>query len=194
MFDDGEPRSVIELELEDSEEVLWAGRPDPKRMLFPSIFTFGFGVVWTSFIVNFIYMWHSGPKDVKGPGGLFGMQGILSNLFFVPFLVIGTGMLLSPLWFYRKAKRTAYGVTDKRILIIESGRSRKVQTYGPADINNIERKERADGSGDLTFASRSFKNSDGHQQSQPVQFVGIPEVRSVERILRDRFLKKADPN
>lgn len=192
MFDDPDLHGEIEPELEDGEKLLWAGRPDPKRMLIPALAGFGFGVVWTAFIVNFIFMWHSGPKDIHGPGGLFGMQGALANLFFVPFLVIGAAMLLSPLWIYRKARRTAYGVTGRRVLIIQSGRWRKVQTFGAAEISNIERKERPDGSGDLTFANRSYRDSDGHAQTQPVQFVGIPEVRSVERLLRDVFARRPD--
>ncbi len=120
------------------------------------------------------------------------MQGILANLFFVPFLLIGTAMLLSPIWFYRDAKRTVYGVTGGKIVIVKARRSRKVQTYGPAEIGNIERIERADGSGDLTFAYRAYKDGDGGQRLQAVQFVGIPEVRSVEKLLRDLFVKRPD--
>lgn len=194
MFDDSDLRNIIEPELEDGEQLLWTGRPSSKRMMMPSIATFGFGVVWTSFIVNFIYMWHNNvPKNVQGPVGLFGMQGILSNLFFVPFIVIGVGMLLSPIWYYLKAKRTVYSVTDKRVLIVQNRRSRKVQSYGPSEIGDIERTERADGAGDLTFARRGYRDSDGDQRSQDIQFVGIPNVRSVEKLLRDAFVKGPDP-
>lgn len=120
-----ELEQLVRSELKPGEELRWTGSPDPKRMMIPSIFGFGFGVVWTAFNVNFIWMWHSGPRDVNGPAGLFGFHGILSELSFVPFILIGLAALLSPVWMYRKAKRT---------------------------IDNIERKERSDGSGDLTFA------------------------------------------
>lgn len=193
MFDENDLRNILEPELEHGEQLLWMGKPSPKRMMIPSIFSFGVGVVWTSFIVNFVYMWHAGPNNVQGPRGLFGMQGILSELFFVPFILIGGGMLFSPIWFYLNAKRTVYGVTDKRVLIVRNGRTRKVQSYGSADIGNVERTERPDGSGDLAFARRSYRDSDGQQRSQATQFVGIPNVRSVEKLLRDLCPEKRDP-
>ena len=69
-------------DLDDGEQLLWRGIPSPTRMMIPSIGSFGFGVVWTAFIVNFIYMWHNnGPKNAQGPVGIFGMEGILSNIF-----------------------------------------------------------------------------------------------------------------
>jgi hypothetical protein len=193
MSDESYLRSIVEPELENGEQLLWVGKPSPNRMLIPSILPFGFGVVWTTFAVNFIYQWNRGPNDVQGPGGLFGLQGILSNLFFVPFILIGTGALLTPIWFYLKAKRTVYCVTSGRILIVQNRRSRKVESYGPPDIGPIERTERADGSGNLTFARRDYSDNDGHQRSQDIQFVGIPDVRSVEKLLRDLFVNKPQP-
>lgn len=194
MFDEIESRGIIEPELEDGEPLLWVGKPSPGRMLIPSIILFVFGVVWSSSIVGFIYTWHSvGPRVGNGPGGVFGTLGLLSNLFFAPFVLIGLGMLSSPIWVYRKAKQTVYGITRDRILIVQNGRVRRVRTYSPSDINAIERTERADGSGDLTFARRSYRDSDGDRRSETIQFVGIPEVRSVEKLLRDLFANKPDP-
>ncbi len=189
MIDETESRGIIEPELEEGEQLLWLGAPSPKRMLIPSIFIFGFGVVWTSSIGAIIAVAHSleGPMQALGPGRFLG------DLCFVPFVLIGFVMLFSPILLYRKARRTAYGITPNRVLVVVNGRSRKVRTYGPGEIGDIERTERPDGSGDLTFARRSYRDSDGDQRSQAIEFVGIPEVRSVERLLRDLFMSKPDP-
>lgn len=187
MFDESDLRNMIGPELENDEELVWIGKPSLRRTMIPALTGFGIGVVWTAFIVNFIYMWHSGPNDVRGPGGLFGMQGLLADLFFLPFIFIGVAALFSPLWFYVEAKRTVYGLTNKRVLIVRVGRSRKVQTFGPDDIGDVERIERPDGSGDLSFARRHYHDSDGNSKSRATQLVGIPEVRvrSVEKLLRE---------
>jgi hypothetical protein len=94
---------VISRELNSDEAVLWSGSPDPVRSLRATLPIFLFGIVWMAFNVNFIVMWHRGHNDVSVPGGLFGMQGLLSDLFFVPFILIGMGGLLSPLIAYRVA-------------------------------------------------------------------------------------------
>lgn len=187
MFAEDDLRAVVESELERGEKVLWTASPNPVRMMAYALLRFVFGIVWTAGIVNFIYMWHDGMNNVQGPGGLFGMHGLLADLAFLPFLLIGAGMLLSPMHYYRTAKRTIYAVTDKRVLIVCSGRYKKVQSYGPADICEPERAERADGSGDLTFARRVYRDGDGDRRMEAIQFVGIPDVRSVEKLLRELF-------
>lgn len=182
MIDEQEVKDTIEYELDSGEKILWVGKPSIKRMMLPSLFTFGFGVVWMSSNINFIYMWYVGQNNVQGPGGLFGMQGILSSIFFIPFILIGLGSLLSPVWFYFRAKKTFYGVTDRRTLIVSRGRSRTVQSWVPKNISEIQRTERSDGSGDLTFGRRISSDSDS--AGPPLlQFVGIKDVRSVEKIV-----------
>jgi len=182
MIDENVAKETIEYELDAGETIFWIGKPSIKRMMVPSLFTFGFGVVWMSFNINFVYMWYHGQNNVQGPGGLFGMQGVLSSIFFIPFMTIGVGALLSPVWFYLRAKKTFYGVTDRRTLIVNKGRSRTVQSWVPKNISEIQRTERSDGSGDLTFGRRISNDSDS--PGPPLlQFVGIKDVRSVEKIV-----------
>jgi len=182
MIDENVAKETIEYELDAGETISWIGKPSIKRMMVPSLFTFGFGVVWMSFNINFVYMWYHGQNNVQGPGGFFGMQGVLSSIFFIPFMTIGVGALLSPVWFYLRAKKTFYGVTDRRTLIVNKGRSRTVQSWVPKNISEIQRTERSDGSGDLTFGRRISNDSDS--PGPPLlQFVGIKDVRSVEKIV-----------
>jgi len=186
MLTDPQVSYDVQRELESDESLLWAGKPQPTRMMIPALPASGLGIVWTSFTVNFIVGWYSfGHRDVSGPSGLFGMHGILSSLFFVPFILIGVGMLLSPLWCYVIARNTVYAVTDKRALIIQRKWPHRVETYGQSDMINVVRTERRDGSGDLTFAKKPGRDSEGHSRMGDVKFVGIPEVRTVERLLRD---------
>lgn len=177
-------RSRVEADLEGGERLLWTGRPASIRVISGSLGSFAMGIVWTAFTVNFVVSWHSGQRDASGPGGLFGFHCILQELFFLPFLAIGFGMLSSPLWMYLRARRTLYAVTDRRVLVIVCGRSRTVRSYCRGDIGNIERTERADGSGDLSFARNVAIDGSGNQRAETVRFVGVADVRSVEQLLR----------
>jgi len=187
---DSQVAEAVRPELQGREQLLWTGRPNAKRTMLRSLPAAGFGAVWTAFIVNFMWTWYTFPKvDRSGPAGLFGLHGALMALFFVPFILIGVGLLLSPLWDYLGARSTYYIITNARILIVEGKRSRTFRSYYPADLGVLERSERADGSGDLTFAQKVSTDSEGHRKIEALNFVGIPEVRQVERLLRETLLK-----
>ena len=110
---------IVEPELFEDEELLWAGRPRPARLAMKSLPTFLFGGFWLM-IVLFIFgvqgfVFYSGgfsPRVFVGPGMCFGL--------IIPFfLLIGVGMLLAPLWGYYKGSRTVYALTDRRVIVIE---------------------------------------------------------------------------
>ena len=190
MFIEARLYNLTQPELEMGEALLWAGQPNPKRFaLRPvSILVFVCGVAWTASIASFIHGWYDVPqRDFSGPHGLWRMHGIAASLFFVPFVLIGLGMMLSPVWHYIAAVRTVYAITPKRVFVMTGFRSRKVQSYTAREIGFIERTEHADGTGDLTFARKPTKDSEGDPTVEEIQLVGIPEVRSVESLLRETF-------
>jgi hypothetical protein len=108
---------------------------------------------------------------------------------FALFFLVGLAVMASPLFWYFRAKRIYYAVTSKRLLLVQAGKSRNLQSYTQDDIEEIKCTERADKSGDLTFAQRQWKDSDGNWSTQRIGFLGIPEVRSVEHLVRDVFKK-----
>jgi hypothetical protein len=119
---------------------------------------------------------------------MFGWRFRLESVLFQSvFVFAGLAMCSMPLVTYYKAQRTTYAVTDRRVLIVVTGRKREVQSYGALDVNAIERQEAADASGDLTFVRRKEKDSEGRDRTVEVKFIGIPKVREVERLLRSVF-------
>jgi len=111
----------------------------------------------------------------------------LLALWGVPFVLAGFGMLGSPYWLYRKAQRTVYAIDNRRVLIISGTRTRKVQSFAAPDIGLIERTERANGKGDVMFATET-----GNKVTQRVGFTGINDARRVERLLLEVFKEDAD--
>lgn len=180
-----DPLTVARAELAPGERLVWADRPDPgrvrrrtwPRLLFGLVFA-GFGLFWTS--------------QAMAAGGFVWLFGL-------PFVAIGAGIATAPWWRPRQARATVYAITDQRIVIIRGWPSRRVQSFGPGDIDVIDRREQADGTGDLVFREevRARRHAGQIWQEGPpyhryrrrrIGFFGIPDVRRVEaavRALRD---------
>jgi hypothetical protein len=184
----------VQPDVEADEQILWVGQPNPARMAIRSLGGFLFGIVWTSFTITFTTTWIASSSNGAWPGGIWGFGGLAFYLFMTPFLLIGLALLASPFTSYLESLRTYYTVTNKRILIIETGKTRKVQSYGKDDVGNLERVERTDGSGDLAFATQHYKDSDGDERTRDIKFIGIAQVRSVENIVREVFKASSEPS
>lgn len=166
-------------ELQPGESVAWSAAPAPSRMSRKSLPLVLFGLPWTAFAVFWMFA-ASGFKlpDFSGPGHFF-------PLFGLPFVLIGIGLLSSPFWMGRKARRTGYYVTNRRALLIEKQAFRgfKVRSFYPRELGKLERVQLADGSGDIILERIYRAGAKGGNQVVEVGFYGVPEVRSVERLL-----------
>lgn len=178
---DFESQQVAQAQLEMGERLLWYGKPDPKRGLLATIPLVLFAIPWTGFSLFWMAA-ASGLAFDAEPGWTS-----LFALFGVPFVLVGLGMLTSPYWLYKKAKRTIYALTNRRAIIITGGANRKIQSITSKDVGLIERTERANGRGDIMFATVDAKK--GPEQ---VGFIGISDARRVERMLLDVFKKEKE--
>jgi hypothetical protein len=101
-------------------------------------------------------------------------------LFGLPFLLIGLGIVLAPLWAFLKGSSTVYAVTNQRIMIITGTTNRSVKSYTPADIVSVEHRERPDGSGDIVLLTNAVLRTNNNFNPQvKVALCGIPNVRQV---------------
>ena len=107
------------------------------------------------------------------------------GLFGVPFILIGFGMLSSPIWVYRKAKKTVYVVTDRRAIIFEKGFSVQIRSFEGQRLGEVTKRVRADGSGDIVFEC-GIKRSRGDNNSgvTEIGFFGIERVNEVEDMVK----------
>ncbi len=185
--------SVIRSELSHGEVVLWADRPDPQRVMIQTLPLMGCGIAWTAGVLPIIMM------QVFAFGSVSDRTDINSSskfnwsaiLFGIPFIAVGIAMTISPFWQRWQARHTVYALTDERIIIIRGTFKRSVKSFQPAQVEIFERVERGDGSGDLTVAKETYKDSDGHNQVSNVVLIGIKEVRKVEELIR-KTLKPRD--
>jgi hypothetical protein len=174
-------------QLDSGERLLWAGSPAPGSAALGALPVTLFGIPFTGFAAFWIwgaYTATRGTAKAAGPWMLF-------PLFGVPFLLVGLAMLLAPVGAYLGALSTVYAVTDRRAFIVSGRRTRGVRSFAPEDIGEITRFERADGHGSVFFGSRAFTSSRGLQRRTREGFVGIPEVRHVEQLIRDHLQQRA---
>ena len=106
------------------------------------------------------------------------------TLFGLPFILIGIGLLSSPLWAYRNARKTVYVITDRRALLIQGSRSLTIRSFLPAQLSAIYRKEKRDGSGDIILSQWFYRDSDGDRQSEEIGFLRVKDANDIERRLK----------
>lgn len=175
-------------EVGPGEKVVWSGQPRTSRFVLATIPILIFGLFWTGFSIFWVVIAFLGSRQ----GGV----SLIFPLFGLPFVLIGFGMLGSPLWAASKARRIVYALTDRRLILIEPtfapGGSRVVSLRGN-EIGPIERLERGDGSGNLTFGRPIvFDQAQGSAAVVARHMVGIPHVREVESLIRQTLLKEGD--
>lgn len=169
----------VKRELESGERVLWMEQPIPRYFTAMSTGAFLFAIPWTAFAI----FWICGASGFKLPD--FSKGGFsLFPLFGVPFFLIGIGMLSAPLWAYRKTFKTIYVITNRRAITFDAGWTTTIRSYPPGRLQNIHRKEKRDGTGDVVLGQRVWSGSEGGQQAMDLGFLNIRDPKTVEQMLR----------
>lgn len=173
---------MIDSELRSGERVAWMDQPIPGRMARATWPIVLFGIPWTAFALFWTAGAAWGTSKMDGGPGLFSAF----PLFGLPFILIGVGMLSSPYWARRRARRSAYVLTDRRAIVFTAGwrGSITVRSFEPERLNDLRRKQHPDGSGDLVFAQDIRRDSDGDRLATDVGFLAVREVKSVEEMVR----------
>jgi hypothetical protein len=182
----GDLREAVERELQPDERISWIEMPIPTFFTPKSKKFFPFGIVWTLFVVFWICAAAGfATPQFKEASDPFQVITILFPLFGVPFLLIGIGMLLFPIFEYRKALKTVYAITDRRAITLEAGWSRKVRSFPSSELANVYRKEKRNGTGDVIITIDKKADSEGNTIAEPLGFLRIREPKAVERMLKE---------
>jgi hypothetical protein len=189
----------LQSELTSGESIAWAGQPSRKvvfhaqdwGMIPFSLLWGGFAIFWEASVLG---LWGSTKGGNPAPWFL--------SLWGVPFVLAGQymiwGRFLYTSW---KKGKIFYAVTNKRVLVVDTGRGRKVIAAFLQQLPAIEKSVRSDGLGTITFGlaptTRGGRSNmggwDGGLSSPVPTFVDVEEVESVYRIvsdLREKSLKK----
>ncbi len=158
--------SAISQELQDDEKLIWQAQPAPGAWASTWIGVALLGLAFFAFAAF----------SLNGAS----LSDEVSHTFAVPFIAIGSVLVLIPLWQYFVGKNMYYAVTDKRALLVTTFPSRTVRSFKGSDMDDVEIKNVSDdGYGTVTFARR--KSGGRKSDFRPDWgFFGIEDVKSVE--------------
>lgn len=173
-------------ELVTGERILWSAQPRA-ALLRSGLGIWLFAVPWTAFALFWVAMalspWFAAePAD----GMMQWVLGIVFPLFGLPFVAVGLWMLWKPLGAMRSASHTVYALTDRRLIRLVDGRTRQVDTVMIGGTGPMERRERRDGTGDLSIQTHSRVDSDGDRITERFIVSGVADVARLERLILDQ--------
>jgi hypothetical protein len=180
-------QKLVNRELQARENVIWSAQPGLRRFVVQGLAVAAFGAVWTALILlgiwQFIGFWGGGPVVPFD---------IATLVLGIPFLLIGLGLLSAPYWAIRKARRTAYALTGRRVLIVERTTwSRTVRSCEFAQLGRMVRRENSAGRGDLILQEIFDRGGDGQLYIKEIGLFGLTNVREVEKLIKDTMARAA---
>lgn len=169
---------IFEGELRPGEHPVWCEQPSPDSLARKSLPTLLFGIPFFGFAVFWTYGASGGFDHSANHWNSIAL--LFPFLWGGMFIIIGAGLLLSPVWAYWKALQTVYAITDQRAIIITATwRKRTVFSFTGQQLSEVHRVENNNGSGDIVFhrQARSGRRGDYYHD---IGFLGIEHVRDVE--------------
>lgn len=194
--------TALRTEMSSGESLLWSGQPQQKvifhqRDWFAIPFSLawgGFAIIWEFGVTGF---WGNSKHSQSAPGFLV--------LWGIPFIIIGQYMIWGRfLYVGWKKARTYYGVTNKRVLVLNTGSNRRVTDAYFSSINSVSLTTRPDGVGTIEFvpepdAKSSWglktKRGQGNQigiDLSRLAFFDINDARTVYQLIQSQR-DKAQP-
>jgi hypothetical protein len=161
-------------EIQADEKLIWSSGPDPIQMAKNSRFFFYVGILWT-----FVSILAAYDND----------HSRIIFVIAVLFIMIGFGMLYAPIGAYFSAKKQAYFITSKRAIVmslVSSIEEYSIDSFGPAKLRDLTRKDLANGFGDIIFNFIiSNPNTSQWHKSPGNGFYGIQNTADVEKLLNE---------
>ena len=189
-------RALIGQELDRGEQLLWFGTPSPQRLAQQAKGTRIGGLFGAMFLV----FWLCGVAFIgfasgeAGAPAFFKVFAGVMFLFGLIALIFVLRLIGAPAQAAAQARNTVYAVTDKRLIVLISGQS--ARSYGPRDIERVERRDTPDGRGDVIFArerqdSTTYDDDSRrtHEHWKDLGFFGVENPREVERLIRAHLLQ-----
>ena len=176
----------VQAELGSDEQVLWTGAPKTGLRLRPSdAVLIPFSLIWGGFAIFWEYTVINQTRS-KGSG----VPAEFLELWGIPFVLVGLYFIFGRFFMdaYVRA-RTRYAVTNQRVLIVTSLRSRQVKSLSLRTLSEMSIRERPDGSGTITFGPEppanqfALRGSGGNSKGPPV-FEFVDDVRAVHDVIR----------
>jgi len=175
----GDAQQRAQSELQSGESIYWTGTADPARAALSALPAMIFGIPFAGFALFWINGAYQASSHISKSPNAFAKSFSVFPIFGLPFLFVGLGIVLAPLWAYLKGRSTVYAVTNQRVMVISGNGTRSVKSLTPADIVSVDHRERPDGSGDVVICTNGILRSNNSTSQVKVALLGIPNVKEV---------------
>lgn len=170
--------------LRDGEELRWSGRPyasvryRPHWLKFATVFFFEAAAIsWEVDAVRELLVALREDPEFAVFEMVFALFGLVANMAIFPTLwmfLIGAG---------RQLQRTAYGVTDSRVLILYPQKKTMIlQEYTPKKLQSIDLQPEKDGTGTITFGNRE---DDSEAPELGLAFYHIDDSKAIYELISE---------
>ncbi|MDH3976785.1 MAG: PH domain-containing protein [Deltaproteobacteria bacterium] len=169
-------------ELSASERLLWSGKPQTGIVFRGSdVFLAPFSIMWCGFAIY----WEFSVVTSNAP--------FFFMLWGIPFVLVGLYMVFGRFYLdSMQRKKTFYGLTNERIIIISGLFGRKVKNLNLKTLSEVVLKEKSNRSGTISFGAGNPMYSmfggtgwPGTGQHLPPSFEMIPNVKDVYNMVRN---------
>lgn len=172
-------RQALRAELGPGEQLVWAAQPIPARYLKAGMRTWSFFIPWTLIALSLCVFFGMGVWN----GEIRGFDVLLAMGVPLMFMALGIGYLVQPLRMRRRARGVVHAITTERALTIDSGAPFITRTYAPAGLVHARCSAASGESGDLLLDAGVDSRTPLEPRWYRHGFMGIGEVRHVERLI-----------
>jgi len=172
--------------LHENEEILWVGRPNPRKVIGPEdLYLIPFSLFWSGFAFFWEYMAITQTRSESSGDP----SAWVFSLFGLPFILVGLYMLIGR-FIYKSWKKshTYYAVTTQRVIILQG---RRVSTTRLDALPTLNMELNHDGSGDILLGNGPnptwpfmWSRFYGYGPSVP-QLNDVPKVQQVYTLIED---------
>jgi hypothetical protein len=185
----------LQTELLPEESLLWSGQP-LRRAIFhrQDFFAIPFSLAWGGFAI----FWEFGASGLVGHSSRSGAADPSFALWGIPFVVMGQYMIWGRFFYTAwKKTRTYYGVTNKRVIVLNTVPNRKITDAYFRNIDSVSLSIGVNGVGTIEFApepdNRSVWKRMGSNRNNQIDidlsrliFFDIADARSVHQLIQTR--------
>jgi hypothetical protein len=175
----GDVQLSAQSELQGGESLLWSGPANPGRSAMSALPAALFGIPFAGFAFFWMSTAYRGTHNLANHHNALPGAFSVFPLFGLPFLLIGIGLVLSPIFVYLKGRSGVYAVTNRRVMLITGTTSRSVKSIIPTDIAEVDHRERPDGTGDVLIRTNSVVRTNNGTTQITVGLYGVPNVKDV---------------
>jgi hypothetical protein len=170
------------------ERVLWSGTPEPLRFSLRKSFPGALiGIPFFAFSLFWISM------ASRAPGGAASPFPFPFWLFGIPFVLVGLGMVLSPVWHYARALRTSYVLTNRRAIVDYPGPFGRRISVPLTQIPFIETRGSFGNYGHVLFQEAVVSSYNRGGLAQRDGFVAVADPAQPEQLLRAAVERASGP-